>query len=195
MRRHSDLRTSDASMQGSWATTPTHNKRKNEDDDMEICGAKRSRSTPTGLTPIMRGADLRSPVAASPSQRSVLDVLRSPPPRAPAAQQQQERAAVARVSGAGICRHARPLMRPNPRRPATAQCGACSKTAPCVGCGYCERATCAACARSCEGCGRTFCGTCTTTDYTARYERVFCLVCNEQVAAAARAGDYAMDVR
>ena len=38
----------------------------------------------------------------------------------------------------------------------------------------------------------TFCSICTTVNYAARYERVFCLVCNE---AAERDAADAMDIR
>ena len=42
-------------------------------------------------------------------------------------------------------------------------------------------------------CGGAFCGTCATTNYAARYERVFCFACD--AAASPRRPDDAMDVR
>ena len=155
-----------SSYNAAYAPTP---KRKQRDDDVDMIPAKRSHQGVSSLTPLMRGAGLRSP-GLSPGQRNAFDALRCP------------RGASVQLAAAA------------PAVLFAATCATCARTsAAAAACAHCERATCASCARSCEGCGGAFCGTCATTNYAARYERVFCFACDE--AASPRRPDDAMDVR
>lgn len=47
-------------------------------------------------------------------------------------------------------------------------------------CGFCGKLTCRSCSRECEECHDTFCSYCSTINYDLRYDRCFCLECNEE---------------
>lgn len=47
-----------------------------------------------------------------------------------------------------------------------------------LSCNYCDRVCCAeTCLRTCESCHGSFCGVCSTTDYSSAFERFICLDC------------------
>ena len=178
---------------GNYEARATPNMKRKHLDDFEAPPNKWQRGGVTSLTPLMRNAALRSPSPAmSPGQRSVVEVLRYPCGGAPV-----PAAPPARTRASGVWPS--PAPPPGDRSAPSShrlggRCVTCARTtAQAVACGHCERATCASCVRHCEGCGGAFCGTCATTNYAARYERVFCLVCHE--AAASPRDDDAMDVR
>ena len=63
-----------SSYNAAYAPTP---KRKQRDDDVDMIFAKRAHQGVSSLTPLMRGAGLRSP-GLSPGQRNAFDALRCP---------------------------------------------------------------------------------------------------------------------
>eukprot|EP00123_Amoebidium_parasiticum_P021622 comp7068_c0_seq1/m.2808 comp7068_c0_seq1/g.2808 ORF comp7068_c0_seq1/g.2808 comp7068_c0_seq1/m.2808 type:complete len:161 (-) comp7068_c0_seq1:461-943(-) len=62
----------------------------------------------------------------------------------------------------------------------TGRCWVCKVGGEALRCCFCERDTCGLCVRQCERCQDTFCSFCSTTNFDARYDRVFCLSCNEE---------------
>ncbi|KNC75004.1 hypothetical protein SARC_12463 [Sphaeroforma arctica JP610] len=65
--------------------------------------------------------------------------------------------------------------------PSVHKCWVCSVMSECAECAFCERETCERCQRQCEGCLESFCSLCSTTNYDEKYDRTFCLDCNEEV--------------
>lgn len=50
-----------------------------------------------------------------------------------------------------------------------------------LSCNYCDRVCCAeTCLRTCESCHGSFCGVCSTTDYSSAFERFICLDCYQR---------------
>mmetsp|Transcript_21347 Transcript_21347/g.55477 ORF Transcript_21347/g.55477 Transcript_21347/m.55477 type:complete len:150 (-) Transcript_21347:118-567(-) len=60
------------------------------------------------------------------------------------------------------------------------QCSVCMKPRMCVECSFCENICCEQCTRTCEQCGHFVCHFCCNINYDMRYERLFCLSCEEQ---------------
>jgi len=63
---------------------------------------------------------------------------------------------------------------------ATGICFACNKKSQnIVQCTYCTNKTCDLCSRQCDKCLDIFCRFCSSLNYDERFDRVFCLSCNE----------------
>ncbi|KNC47572.1 uncharacterized protein AMSG_02597 [Thecamonas trahens ATCC 50062] len=63
-------------------------------------------------------------------------------------------------------------------------CYICEKTESAVGCARCGYAVCPACMRQCDLCADSFCDVCVIVNYDQRYDRIFCLSCSDESAAA-----------
>eukprot|EP00736_Rhodelphis_marinus_P008720 Rmarinus@m.19115 len=74
---------------------------------------------------------------------------------------------------------------PRQAEPATfRRCNVCLHSRLTYPCCYCEHSACDQCLKQCEGCLDTLCTFCTLTDYSAKYERQFCLPCNSRILKA-----------
>ncbi|GAQ81769.1 hypothetical protein KFL_000900250 [Klebsormidium nitens] len=58
------------------------------------------------------------------------------------------------------------------------RCGECGDPGETF-CTHCEQRLCCGRERTCESCQEPFCEQCSVTNYDERYDRVFCLECNE----------------
>eukprot|EP01134_Creolimax_fragrantissima_P005892 CFRG5892T1 len=64
--------------------------------------------------------------------------------------------------------------------PSLHKCWVCTVMSDCTACAFCEKDVCETCQRQCEGCLESFCSLCSTTNYDEKYDRMFCLDCNEE---------------
>lgn len=60
------------------------------------------------------------------------------------------------------------------------RCSICNSQQPSEPCSFCGKSSCGSCTRECVSCQDTFCSYCSTTNYDLRYDRNFCLECNEE---------------
>ena len=59
------------------------------------------------------------------------------------------------------------------------RCWVCCGSSASTPCSFCERWVCDGCLRQCDECMGVFCNFCTTNNYEQRFDRIFCLNCNE----------------
>eukprot|EP00051_Salpingoeca_urceolata_P031584 m.494793 g.494793 ORF g.494793 m.494793 type:complete len:243 (-) comp41802_c0_seq1:192-920(-) len=71
--------------------------------------------------------------------------------------------------------------------------GTCGQCFVCLGqgplgppCDFCEREACEACSRECAICQEIFCSFCSVVNFDERWDRVFCMACNEEESKKGR---------